>query len=104
MGATGSLSLGGLIAGLSVVTRTELLLLVIGGTFVVEIVSVAVQVAVFRLTRRRIFRMAPFHHHFELGGWAETTVIIRLWLLSAVCAAVGLALFYNEWLSASESS
>lgn len=101
MGATGSLALGGLIAGLSVVTRTELLLLVIGGVFVVEVVSVAVQVVVFYLTRRRVFRMAPFHHHFELGGWAETTVIIRLWLLGGVCAALGLALFYAEWLGGS---
>lgn len=97
-GATGSLALGGLLAGLSVVTRTELLLLVIGGVFVVEVVSVAVQVVVFRLTGRRVFRMAPFHHHFELGGWAETSVIIRLWLLGGVCAALGLALFYTEWL------
>ena len=101
LGATGSLALGGLIAGLSVVTRTELLVLVIGGVFVVEFVSVAVQVAVFRVSHRRVFRMAPFHHHFELGGWAEATVIIRLWLLGGICAAVGLALFYNEWLGAS---
>ncbi|MGI9004150.1 MAG: phospho-N-acetylmuramoyl-pentapeptide-transferase [Pseudonocardia sp.] len=100
MGDTGSLALGGLIAGLSIVTRTELLLVVIGGVFVVEALSVAVQIAVFRTTRRRVFRMAPFHHHFELAGWAETTVIIRFWLLAAMCAALGLGLFYQEWLTA----
>ena len=101
MGDTGSLALGGLIAGLSMVTRTELLLVVIGGVFVVEALSVALQILVFRTTRRRLFRMAPFHHHFELAGWAETTVIIRFWLLAAMCAALGLGLFYSEWLAAS---
>jgi phospho-N-acetylmuramoyl-pentapeptide-transferase len=101
MGDTGSLALGGLIAGLSIVTHTELLLLVIGGVFVVEVLSVALQIVVFRTTRRRLFRMAPFHHHFELAGWAETTVIIRFWLLGAMCAALGLGIFYSEWLTAS---
>jgi phospho-N-acetylmuramoyl-pentapeptide-transferase len=101
MGDTGSLALGGLVAGLSIVTRTELLLVVIGGVFVVEALSVALQILVFRTTRRRVFRMAPFHHHFELAGWAETTVIIRFWLLGAMCAALGLGLFYSEWLTAS---
>jgi phospho-N-acetylmuramoyl-pentapeptide-transferase len=100
MGDTGSLALGGLLAGLSIVTRTELLLLVLGGVFAVEVLSVAVQIAVFRSTRRRVFRMAPFHHHFELAGWAETTVIIRFWLLAAMCAALGVGLFYQEWLTA----
>jgi phospho-N-acetylmuramoyl-pentapeptide-transferase len=102
MGDTGSLALGGLIAGLSIVTRTELLLVVIGGVFVVEALSVALQIVVFRTSGRRLFRMAPFHHHFELAGWAETTVIIRFWLLAAMCAALGLGLFYSEWLTASE--
>ena len=101
MGDTGSLALGGLLAGLSIVTKTELLLLVIGGVFVVETLSVALQILVFRTTRRRLFRMAPFHHHFELAGWAETTVIIRFWLLAAMCAALGLGIFYSEWLAAS---
>jgi phospho-N-acetylmuramoyl-pentapeptide-transferase len=101
MGDTGSLALGGLVAGLSMVTRTELLLVVIGGVFVVEALSVALQILVFRTTRRRVFRMAPFHHHFELAGWAETTVIIRFWLLAAMCAALGLGLFYSDWLSLS---
>jgi len=100
MGDTGSLALGGLVAGLAIATRTELLMIVIGGLFVVEALSVALQVAVFRTSRRRLFRMAPFHHHFELAGWAETTVIIRFWLLAAMCAALGLGLFYQEWLTA----
>ncbi|MEO6881528.1 MAG: phospho-N-acetylmuramoyl-pentapeptide-transferase [Mycobacteriaceae bacterium] len=100
MGDTGSLALGGMLAGLSMVTRTELLLIVLGALFVMEAVSVVVQVAVFRTSRRRVFRMAPFHHHFELGGWAETTVIIRFWLLTAVSCALGVAVFYSEWLSA----
>ncbi|HZZ46840.1 MAG TPA: phospho-N-acetylmuramoyl-pentapeptide-transferase [Pseudonocardia sp.] len=100
MGDTGSLALGGLIAGLSIVTRTELLLVIIGGVFVVEALSVALQIVVFRATRRRLFRMAPFHHHFELAGWAETTVIVRFWLLAAICCAIGLGIFYSEWLNA----
>ncbi|GAA3568362.1 phospho-N-acetylmuramoyl-pentapeptide-transferase [Amycolatopsis ultiminotia] len=98
MGDTGSLALGGLVAGLSITTRTELLAIVIGGLFMVEMISVVAQIAVFRTTRRRLFRMAPFHHHFELAGWAETTVIIRFWLLSAICCMFGLGLFYSEQL------
>ena len=98
MGDTGSLALGGLVAGLSMTTRTELLAIVIGGLFMVEMISVVTQIVVFRTTRRRLFRMAPFHHHFELAGWAETTVIIRFWLLSAICCMFGLGLFYSEQL------
>lgn len=100
MGDTGSLALGGIIAGLSVTSRTELLAVVLGALFVAEIVSVVLQIAAFRTTGRRVFRMAPFHHHFELMGWAETTVIIRFWLLTAIAAGLGLALFYGEWLTA----
>ncbi|AZI57666.1 phospho-N-acetylmuramoyl-pentapeptide-transferase [Nakamurella antarctica] len=99
MGDTGSLALGGLIAGLSVMTRTELLLIVIAGLFVVEMMSVVIQIAVFKVRHVRVFRMAPFHHHFELSGWAETTVMVRFWLLAAISAALGLGLFYAEWLS-----
>ncbi|HEX4701864.1 MAG TPA: phospho-N-acetylmuramoyl-pentapeptide-transferase [Pseudonocardiaceae bacterium] len=98
MGDTGSLALGGLFAGLSMTTRTELLMVVIGGLFVVEAMSVVMQIAAFRSTGRRIFRMAPFHHHFELAGWAETTVIIRFWLLGATASMFGLGLFYSDWL------
>ncbi len=100
MGDTGSLALGGMLAGLSITTRTELLMVVIGALFVAEAASVVIQVAVFRSSRRRIFRMAPFHHHFELAGWAETTVIIRFWLLAGIASAIGLFLFYSEYLSA----
>ncbi|BAH49066.1 phospho-N-acetylmuramoyl-pentapeptide-transferase [Rhodococcus sp. NPDC057014] len=100
MGDTGSLALGGMLAGLSITTRTELLMVVIGALFVAEAASVVIQVAVFRSSRRRVFRMAPFHHHFELAGWAETTVIIRFWLLAAIASAIGLALFYSEYLAA----
>ena len=100
MGDTGSLALGGMLAGLSITTSTELLMVVIGALFVAEAASVVIQVAVFRSSRRRVFRMAPFHHHFELAGWAETTVIIRFWLLAAIASAIGLALFYSEYLAA----
>jgi phospho-N-acetylmuramoyl-pentapeptide-transferase len=99
MGDTGSLALGGLVAGLSITTRTEMLMVIVGGLFVVEMLSVVLQIAVFRTSRRRLFRMAPFHHHFELAGWAETTVIIRFWLLAGICAMFGLGLFYSEWLT-----
>ncbi|MEV6228511.1 phospho-N-acetylmuramoyl-pentapeptide-transferase [Saccharopolyspora sp. NPDC003752] len=98
MGDTGSLALGGLLAGLSMVTRTELLMIVIGGVFVVEALSVVLQIVVFRSTRRRLFRMAPFHHHFELAGWAETTVIIRFWVLAGISCMFGVGLFYADWL------
>ena len=99
MGDTGSLALGGIIAGLSVTSRTEILAVVLGALFVAEIVSVVVQILAFRTTGRRVFRMAPFHHHFELVGWAETTVIIRFWLLTAIACGLGVALFYSEWLT-----
>lgn len=100
MGDTGSLALGGVIAGLSVCSRTEVLAVVLGALFVAEVTSVVVQILVFRTTGRRVFRMAPFHHHFELAGWAETTVIIRFWLLTAIACGLGVSLFYGEWLSA----
>jgi phospho-N-acetylmuramoyl-pentapeptide-transferase len=99
MGDTGSLALGGLLSGLAIVTRTELLLVVLGGLFVAVTLSVVIQVAFFRATRRRVFRMAPLHHHFELAGWAENTVIVRFWLVTAMAVAFGLGLFYADWLS-----
>ena len=99
MGDTGSLALGGMIAGLSVTSRTEVLAVVLGALFVAEVTSVVVQILAFRTTGRRVFRMAPFHHHFELVGWAETTVIIRFWLLTAIACGLGVALFYSEWLT-----
>lgn len=99
MGDTGSLALGGLVAGLSVTSRTELLMIIIGALFVVEAASVVIQVASYKATKKRVFRMAPFHHHFEAGGWAETTVVIRFWLLSAMASIAGLAAFYGDWLT-----
>ncbi|MFG1795717.1 phospho-N-acetylmuramoyl-pentapeptide-transferase [Nocardia sp. NPDC049149] len=100
MGDTGSLALGGLLAGLSVTTRTELLMAVVGALFFAEILSVLLQIVVFRTTGTRLFKLAPFHHHFELSKWAETTVIIRFWLLAGIAAAIGLMLFYGEYLAA----
>jgi len=100
MGDTGSLALGGIIAGLSITSRTEVLAVVLGALFVAEVTSVVIQILAFRTTGRRVFRMAPFHHHFELAGWAETTVIIRFWLLTAIACGLGAALFYSEWLTA----
>ena len=99
MGDTGSLALGGLMAGLAIVTRTELLLVVLGGLFVAVTLSVVIQVAFFKATGRRVFRMAPLHHHFELAGWAENTVIVRFWLVTGMAVAFGIGLFYADWLS-----
>jgi phospho-N-acetylmuramoyl-pentapeptide-transferase len=93
MGDTGSLGLGGAIAALAVVTKTELLLIVIGGIFVIEALSVAIQVFAFQRFRRRVFLMAPIHHHFELAGWSETKIILRFWIVAAICAAIGFTLY-----------
>jgi phospho-N-acetylmuramoyl-pentapeptide-transferase len=93
MGDTGSLGLGGAIAALAVVTKTELLLIVIGGIFVIEALSVAIQVFAFQRFRRRVFLMAPIHHHFELAGWSETKIILRFWIIAAICAAIGFTLY-----------
>ncbi len=98
MGDTGSLSLGGLIAGLAILTRTELLLVVLAGLFVIITLSVIIQVAVFKLTGRRVFRMAPLQHHFELAGWGEVTIVIRFWILAGIGVAAGLGLFYYDFL------
>ncbi len=99
MGDTGSLALGGLFAGLAIATRTELLLVVLGGLFVMETISVILQIGFFKITRKRVFRMAPIHHHFELAGWAENTVIVRFWIIAGLGVAFGLGLFYAEFLS-----
>ena len=99
MGDSGSLALGGLIAGLSILSKTELLTVVIAGLAVVEMLSVVLQIAVYKTRKIRIFKMAPFHHHFEVGGWTETTVMVRFWLLAAMSAALGAALFYADWLA-----
>lgn len=99
MGDTGSLSLGGAMAGFALMTRTELLLLIIGGLFVAITLSVILQVGFFKLSGgKRIFRMAPLQHHFELLGWAEITIVVRFWLISGLCVATGLGIFYWEWV------
>ena len=99
MGDTGSLALGGALASLAVLSRTELLLVVLGGLFVVETLSVILQVVAFRGFQRRVFNMAPIHHHFELAGWPEFTVIVRFWIVAGLAVAFGLGLFYAEYLS-----
>ena len=104
MGDTGSLALGAAMAGLALLTRTELLLIVLGGLYVAVTGSVMLQVSWFKLTRRttgvgrRIFRMTPLHHHFELLGWEQVTVVIRFWIIAGVCAAAALGIFYGDWL------
>ncbi len=100
MGDTGSLSLGGAMAGFALMTRTELLLVVIGGLFVAITASVILQVGYFKLSGgKRIFRMAPLQHHFELLGWDEITIVVRFWIISGLCVAAGLGIFYAEWVS-----
>ncbi|HCX86307.1 MAG TPA: phospho-N-acetylmuramoyl-pentapeptide-transferase [Micrococcales bacterium] len=100
MGDTGSLALGGALAGLSILTRTELLAVVIGGMFVVIVASSVIQIGFFKISGgRRVFRMAPLHHHFELLGWAEITIVIRFWLIAAVFAAIGVSIYYAEWIA-----
>jgi phospho-N-acetylmuramoyl-pentapeptide-transferase len=100
MGDTGSLSLGGALAGLAILTRTEVLLLVLGGLFVIITLSVILQVGYFKATKgKRLFRMAPLQHHFELKGWAEVTIVIRFWLICGICVAAGLGIFYAEWVA-----
>ena len=91
MGDTGSLSMGGALGSLSVITKHELVLAIIGGLFVLETVSVIMQVVSFKLTGRRVFRMAPLHHHFEQKGWAEPTIVIRFWIIASILALAGLA-------------
>jgi phospho-N-acetylmuramoyl-pentapeptide-transferase len=91
MGDTGSLALGGALGAIALVAKHELVLVIIGGLFVLEAVSVIVQVASFKLTGKRVFRMAPLHHHFEKKGWAEATIVIRFWIISVVLAMAGLA-------------
>lgn len=94
MGDTGSLGLGAAIAALAIITKTELLLVLIGGIYVIETLSVILQVASFKLTGKRIFRMAPIHHHFEMLGWSETKVMVRFWIVTGILAGAGFALFF----------
>lgn len=99
MGDTGSLSLGGAFAALSITTRTELLMIVIAGLFAIITLSVVLQVGWFKATKgKRLFKMAPLQHHFELLGWAEVTIVIRFWIICGLCVAAGLGIFYAEWI------
>jgi len=93
MGDTGSLGLGGAIAGLAVMTKTEVLLVLLGGIFVIEALSVVIQVVYFQMTRRRLFLMAPIHHHFELKAWSETKIILRFWIVASICGAIGFTIY-----------
>jgi phospho-N-acetylmuramoyl-pentapeptide-transferase len=105
MGDVGSLAIGGALAGLAIMSRTELLMTVIAGLFVLETLSVLLQMSYFKVTRRitgtgrRIFRIAPIHHHFEHLGWDEVTVVIRFWIIAGLCVVAGLGIFYADWLN-----
>ena len=96
MGDTGSLGLGGAIGALAVMTQTEVLLLIIGGIFVIEALSVAIQVFSFKTFRRRVFLMAPLHHHFEMMAWSETKIMLRFWIIAAVCSGIGFTLYQQS--------
>ncbi|AJC59003.1 phospho-N-acetylmuramoyl-pentapeptide- transferas e [Streptomyces sp. 769] len=100
MGDTGSLALGGALAGLAICSRTEMLLAVLGGLFVLITMSVVIQVGSFRMTGKRVFRMAPLQHHFELKGWSEVLVVVRFWIIQGMCVIVGLGIFYGGWQAA----
>jgi phospho-N-acetylmuramoyl-pentapeptide-transferase len=97
MGDTGSLALGGVLTGLAICSRTELLVAIMGGLFVLITMSVVIQVGSFKLTGKRVFRMAPLQHHFELKGWSEVLVVVRFWIIQGICVIVGLGLFYAGW-------
>ena len=100
MGDTGSLALGGAIAGLAATLRVELLLIPLGGLFVIITMSVLIQTVYFKVSGgKRVFKMAPLHHHFELIGWAQITVVIRFWIIAGLCVAMGLGLFYAQWVA-----
>ncbi len=99
MGDTGSMALGGLIAAMALATRTVLLLLIIGGLLVVITMSVIIQIISFKTTGKRVLRMSPLQHHFELAGWSEVNIVIRFWIIAGLCAAVGLVIFYGDFLA-----
>jgi phospho-N-acetylmuramoyl-pentapeptide-transferase len=98
MGDTGSFALGGAIAGFAIVTDTEILLLLIGAIFVIEVLSLIIQVISFKRTGKRVFLMAPIHHHFEMKAWSETKIMVRFWIVCAIFCASGFALFYRDFL------
>ena len=98
MGDTGSLAMGGALAALAILSRTELLLPILGGLFVIVTLSVIGQVGSYKLTGRRMFRMAPLHHHFEMKGWPEVQIVVRFWIIQGICIAAALGGFYAEWV------
>jgi phospho-N-acetylmuramoyl-pentapeptide-transferase len=100
MGDTGALGLGGLIAGMAMSTRTLMLLPIIGGLFVIITMSVVIQIISFKTTGKRVFRMSPLQHHFELAGWSEVNIVVRFWIIAGIGVAIGLGLFYGEFLAA----
>jgi len=98
MGDTGSMAIGGLVAAMAMATRTELLLPIMGLMYVIETMSVIIQIISFKTTGRRVFRMSPIHHHFELVGWSEVNIVIRFWIISGIGVAISLGLFYGDFL------
>ena len=101
MGDTGSLALGGLFAAMSIATHTEFLAIIVGGLYVIEVMSDVIQVGYFKLTHKRVFKMAPIHHHFELLGWTEGKVVVRFWMVELIFVLVGLVVFYGDWVARS---
>ena len=101
MGDTGSLALGGLFAAMSIATHTEFLAIIIGGLYVIEAMSDVIQVGSFKLTGKRVFRMAPIHHHFEMLGWTESKVVVRFWMVELIFVLIGLVVFYGDWVARS---
>jgi len=99
MGDTGALGLGGLIGGLAMATRTTLLAIIIGGLFVIVTMSVVIQIVSFKTTGKRVFRMSPLQHHFELAGWSEVNIVVRFWIIAGIGVAIGLGLFYSDFLA-----
>jgi phospho-N-acetylmuramoyl-pentapeptide-transferase len=102
MGDTGAMALGGLIAAMALATRTVLLLPIIGGLFVVITMSLIIQRVSYKTTGKRVFRMSPLHHHFELAGWSEVNIVIRFWIIGGLCAATALGLFYGDFLASTD--
>lgn len=98
MGDTGSLALGGLFAAMSIATHTEFLAIILGGLFVIETLSDIIQVGYFKMTHKRVFKMAPIHHHFELCGWTEGKVVVRFWMVELMFVIIGLMIFYTDWV------
>jgi phospho-N-acetylmuramoyl-pentapeptide-transferase len=97
MGDTGSMAIGGALAAFAIVMKTEILLVLIGGIFVIEILSVIIQVFSYKYTGRRVFLMAPIHHHFEMKAWSETKIVVRFWILCAILCALAFALYYRYY-------